>query len=98
VRRGARIVAASVILIVGSLAIPLSASADTDGAIEVGVVIAPLAECVTDCVTPPATGELGRTGLDPAFATALALGLGAAGVITLSVARSRSRPRSDTRA
>ena len=97
-RRGARIVAASVILIVGSLAIPLSASAETDGAIEVGVVIAPVEGCITDCVTSPATGELSRTGLDPALATALAVGLGAAGSITLVVANARKRSRSGTQA
>ena len=97
-RRGTRNVAVATLVIAASLSLPLSASAESDGAIEVGVVIAPVEGCITDCVTSPATGELSRTGLDPALATALAVGLGAAGLVTLVVANARKRSRSGTQA
>jgi len=71
---------------------PTAASAETDGSIEVGVVIAPLAECANGCVTP---GDLAQTGSDPFQSVAIALLLVALGIATAMGARTRSRRAPD---
>ena len=85
----------TMLLVTAFAGAPTAVSAETDGSIEVGVVIAPLAECVDGCVTPLIPDGLAQTGFDPFQSVVLALLLVALGTSAAIGARRRSRRAPD---